>query len=92
MACESPIPLVTTTITPATIGLVWGTVTNSTGYIVEYKVNDPAAVSWTILPSQTTNSTTLVGLNPTTEYLIRVKATCEDLSFCYSVTIINSTL
>lgn len=92
MACESPIPLVTTTITPATIGLAWGSVTDSTGYIVEYKVNDPAIVSWTTLPSQTTTSTTLTSLNPSTEYLIRVKSTCVDLSTCYSVTIINSTL
>lgn len=92
MACESPIPLVTTTITPATITLAWGAVDNVTGYIVEYKVNDPGVGSWTTLPSQTTTSVTLTSLLPTTEYLMRVKATCEDLSFCYSVTIINSTL
>ena len=92
MACESPIPLVTTTITAVTMGLTWGSVTGATEYIVEYKVNDPAIVSWTTLPSQTTTSVTLIGLAPSTEYLIKVRATCEDLSFCYSVTIINSTI
>ena len=92
MACESPIPVVTTTITSVTMAIAWGSVANTTGYVVEYKVNDPAVGSWTTLPSQTTTSTVITSLSPSTEYLIRVKATCEDLSFCYSVTIINSTL
>ena len=83
------IPVKTNVITPLTIDLVWGAVTGATGYQVEYKV--PSAVTWTLLPVQTSTSVTIGGLIPATEYYIRVNTTTE-LDNCYSVTISASTL
>ena len=83
------IPVKTNVITPLTIDLVWGAVAGATAYQVEYKTS--TAVSWTLLPSQTTTFVTIGGLTAATEYYIRVNTTTDE-GTCYSVTISASTL
>ena len=91
MSCQSTIPVTTTIITPITIAIAWSAVSGSTGYQVEYRENDPAVTSWTLLPTQTTTSSLIGSLMPATEYLMRVNTFCPTGN-CYSVTILNSTL
>ena len=92
MACLSSIPLTTINVTSTTITLSWGAVENATGYQLEYKVNDPAVLVYTILPQQTTTSVVASSLTPKTEYLFRVNTLCSGGESCYSASIIKSTL
>ena len=91
MACLSSIPLTTINVTNTTITLNWGAVENATGYQLEYKVNDPAVLVYTILPQQTTTSVVASSLMPGIEYLFRVKTLCSGGESCYSATILKST-
>lgn len=92
MPCLSSIPLTTINVTSTTITLNWGAVDGATGYQLEYKVNDPLVLSYTILPQQTTTSVVASSLLPNTEYLFRVNTLCPGSEFCYSATIVKSTL
>lgn len=92
MPCLSSIPLTTTNVTSTTITLSWGAVSGATGYQLEYKVNDPGVVIYTLLPQQTTTSVVASGLTPGTEYLFRVNTLCTGGDSCYSASILKSTL
>lgn len=92
MACLSSIPLTTINVTSTTITLSWGAVAGATGYQLEYKVNDPLVVAYTLLPQQTTTSVVASSLTPKTEYVFRVNTLCTAGESCYSTTIVKSTL
>jgi hypothetical protein len=92
MACLSSIPLTTINVSSTTITLSWGPVEDATGYQVEYKVNDPAVVTYTLLPQQTTTAVVVSSLVANTEYLFRVNTLCPAGESCYSATIIKKTL
>lgn len=92
MACLSSIPLTTINVTSTTITLTWGAVDGATGYQLEYKVNDPAVLVYTLLPQQTTTSVVASSLTPGTEYLFRVNTLCTGGESCYSASIVKSTL
>jgi hypothetical protein len=91
MACTSAVPLYTTSITKTSISVSWGAVDTVFAYQVEYKLNDPLVVVWTLLPQQTTTSATISPLAENTEYVIRVNTICQDETNCYSVSIVSDT-
>jgi hypothetical protein len=92
MSCLSCIPVSTLNVTSTTITLTWGAVDGATGYQLEYKVNDPAVLVYTLLPQQTTTSVVASSLTSGTEYLFRVNTLCTGGGSCYSATIVKSTL
>lgn len=85
--CSSAVGFTSTVITATTLGLYWDAVSDGVGYAVDYReVTNP---SWTTLPTVTTNTTTITGLTPNTQYYVRVKTICLAMQTnpCYSVTL-----
>lgn len=90
-ACQATFNIFPVTKTSTTITVAWAQSSTATEYQVQYKL--PAAVSWTVFPTQpSTDPTQLVitGLTANTEYLVRVSCICG-LSNSYSVTLIIKT-
>lgn len=91
--CPPVVGVGSTAITSTTIALAWNNAGNATDYQVEYKT--VAAVSWTLAPSvpvASYPSYTITGLDPNTEYLVRVRTLCGiDSGACPSVTLLIKT-
>jgi hypothetical protein len=92
--CASPLGLTITAITNNSISISWdlSDCPEIPGYIVEYKVS--IAPSWTTTTpvSASTNTYTISGLSPDTNYYIRIRTSCETEDPCYSVTLLARTL
>jgi hypothetical protein len=85
--CLSVLGLMSTTISPTTIGIKWQPSSTATQYITEYKLS--TSLSWTMnppVPLSPNPVDTIGGLLANTEYDIRVAAICLS-GTCYSVTI-----
>lgn len=91
MACLSSTHLYVVNKTDTTITVGWDPVAEAVGYIVEYKLNDPSVLTWSILPQQTTTQAIIGSLSPDSQYKIRVTTICNARS-CTSVSLIVNTL
>lgn len=88
-ACASALGFKSTLITNNSFKLSWDTVTNSTGYVVQYRKTTVA--TWTSNPAVTTNSDTISSLEANTNYYVRVNTVCGLVKPCYSVTLLLTT-
>lgn len=86
-----PTALAAGTPTDSTIPLTWASVANATGYQVQFSSN--GGTSWASV-NATGTAATLTGLQPTTEYTVRIRAldsTGAYLASDYSATITSTT-
>ncbi|MCL2306204.1 MAG: fibronectin type III domain-containing protein, partial [Planctomycetaceae bacterium] len=72
-ALATPTNFGSTAQTLNSVTLAWGTVTNATGYVLQYKKATDTA--WTTAPAPTGTSATIIGLAVNTAYNFRVRAT-----------------
>ena len=79
--CGVPSSLTVSTITAGGATVSWGAVSSALSYSVQYKVT--GALSWTNV-STATNSKSLSGLTPGTNYTFQVSTTCQSGSSVYS--------
>lgn len=77
-SCATPIDVTISNITGNSADVAWTPVHNETEFAVEYKKMEDA--NWTTV--MVSGSSTTLSLNPTTDYMVRVKAVCsaEDAS------------
>ena len=89
-ACLSPLNLSFQNLLPMSVGLSWDVTVNAANHIVEYKA--VTSSTWIVLApiAAPTNSITIIGLTPDTEYDFRVSAECAWRS-CYSLTVRKKT-
>lgn len=90
MACIATTHLYPLSKTDTTITVTWKPVDDAVGYQVEYKLDDPTVVTWSILPQQTSVQAVIGSLTPDTFYRIRVSTVCSSRT-CTSVAIITKT-
>ncbi len=73
--CSTVTNLAVSNITEYSASISWDAVPGSVYYLVQYKASTD--VNWISIPSVTTNSASLSGLNASTIYDWRVKASCS---------------
>ncbi len=72
--CDAPTSLKIESATSTTISLSWDAVIEATSYILDYKIE--GSNTW-ISTTTASNSKTIIGLQPSTNYEFRVKASCS---------------
>jgi hypothetical protein len=73
--CAVPTGLTFSTITNTTAAVNWVAASGVTSYTVQYKL--PTATTWTSV-SSLSNSTTLFGLTPNTQYQVQIISNCPN--------------
>lgn len=87
--CPTPEGLTTSNATTTSIAVSWNASNNAIGYSVEYK--RLVDTDWTIATNSTTNTDFVVtGLEPSTDYRVRVRAICETGSVFSDPTSVNA--
>lgn len=87
--CQSVNGIYTTSIGTTSIGLKWDIVDTGVSYAVEYRAVD--SPTWLSLAATTGNTATISGLSSNVQYAVRIKSTCADPYFCYSLTLLITT-
>ena len=77
-ACAEPENLTVSDVTNATANVAWTADADQTAWIVEYKANN--ASTWSTM-NVTATTATITGLNPATDYTVRVAANCGNGSY-----------
>lgn len=87
--CPTPEGLTTSNSTTTTITASWNSSGGAIGYSVEYK--RLVDTDWTIATNSTTNTDFVItGLEPSTDYRVRVRAICETGSVFSDPTVVNA--
>lgn len=81
--CPTPYGLATTDITEAAATLSWTDNNNATNYELRYQVQGSS--EWTLVSDLSTNTHTLSGLVPNSNYDWEVRAICEELSSLFNI-------
>lgn len=88
-SCDVPTGLLVNTITTGSVDLNWTAVTGAIGYSVQYKVSTGSA--WTTVVAGS-NTLSISGLLPDTQYDVQAATTCSASSSAYSPAINFTTL
>ncbi len=87
-SCDVPTGLAVSNITEYSADLSWTAVSSATGYSLQYK--ESSATSW-ISVTVGTNSYSLSGLNPSTQYEFQVSTTCSSGTSAFSTSFFFTT-
>jgi hypothetical protein len=83
LPCNVPGSRMTTNIQPTSAQVKWAALSNGVSYTVRYRVNTWLS-NWTVLPPTSNTQVTITGLNPNTNYIWQVQATCNNNTSSFS--------